>query len=82
MHPVVACDFLSVELLNRKVMVRCMVLFAMELSMRKVEILGVTPDPNGIRMEQVADNATCPRSFPPRLFPRYLKQQRSLGANP
>jgi len=68
-HPVVACDFFSVELLNRKILVRCMVLFAMELSIRKVENLGVTPDPNGIRMEQVADNATCPRLFSPRLFP-------------
>jgi putative transposase len=53
-----ACDFFSVELLTRKGLIRCMVLFAMELSTRKVEILGVTPDPNGIWMEQVARNAT------------------------
>jgi putative transposase len=53
-----ACDFFSVELLTRKGLVRSMVLFAMELSTRKVEILGVTSDPNGLWMEQVARNVT------------------------
>jgi len=54
----VACDFFSIELLTRKGLIRCMVLFALELSTRKVEILGVTPDPNGVWMEQLARNAT------------------------
>jgi len=35
-----------------------MVLFAIELSTSKVEILGIKPDPNGLWMEQVARNAT------------------------
>ena len=54
----VACDFFSVELLTRNGLIRCMVLFAIELSTRKVEILGIKPDPNGIWMEQVSRNAT------------------------
>jgi hypothetical protein len=33
-----------------------MVLFAIELSTRKVEILGVHPQPNGPWMEQIARN--------------------------
>jgi putative transposase len=55
---IVACDFFSIELLTRKGLIRYMVLFALELSTRKVEILGVTPDPNGVWMEQLARNAT------------------------
>jgi putative transposase len=54
----VACDFFSVELLTQKGIVRCMVLFATELPTRKVEILGVTSDPNGLLIKQVARNAT------------------------
>lgn len=53
-----ACDFFSVALLVRGRLTRCMVLFAIDLSTRKVEILGVKPDPNGVWMEQVARNAT------------------------
>lgn len=51
-----ACDFFSVELLVRGRLVRCMVLFAIDLSTRKVEILGVKPGPHGAWMEQVARN--------------------------
>lgn len=54
----VACEFFFVELLAGNGLIRCMVLFAIELSTRKVEILGIRPDPNGIWMEQVARNAT------------------------
>ena len=53
-----ACDFFSLELLTGNGLVRCMVLFAIELSMRRVEILGIKRDPSGIWMEQVARNAT------------------------
>jgi putative transposase len=49
-----ACDFSSVELLVKGRLVRCMVLFAIELSTRKVEILGVRPQPDGSWMEQIA----------------------------
>ena len=51
-----ACDFFSIELLIQGRLVRCMVLFAIDLSTRKVAILGVKPDPNGVWMEQVARN--------------------------
>jgi transposase InsO family protein len=51
-----ACDFFSVELIVRGKLVRCMVLFAIELSTRKVEILGIHPQPNGPWMEQIARN--------------------------
>jgi putative transposase len=53
-----ACDFFSVELLVRRKLIRCMVLFAMDLATRKVEILGVRPQPNGLWMEQIARNIT------------------------
>ncbi len=49
-----ACDFFSVELLIKRKLVRCMVLFAMDLSTRRVEILGARSQPNGSWMEQIA----------------------------
>ncbi len=42
-----ARDFFSIELLVKDKLVRCMVLFAMDLATRKVQILGVRPQPNG-----------------------------------
>ena len=53
-----SCDFFSVELFVRGKLVRCMVLFAIDLSTRKVEVLGVRPQPNGPWMEQIARNIT------------------------
>jgi len=53
-----ACDFFSVELMVRGKLIRCMVLFAMDLATRKVEILGVRSQPNGQWMEQIARNIT------------------------
>jgi putative transposase len=58
-----ACDFFSIELLIKGKLVRCMVLFAMDLSTRKVEILGLRPQPNGPWMEQIARNLTWEDSF-------------------
>jgi len=58
-----ACDFFSVELLVKGKLVRCMVLFAMDLSTRKVGIVGVRPRPNGPWMEQIARNLTWEDSF-------------------
>jgi hypothetical protein len=55
---IAACDFFSVELLTPKGLVRCMIFFAIELSSRKVEILGVKPDPDGQWMMQIARNIT------------------------
>jgi transposase InsO family protein len=55
---IAACDFFSVELLTPKGLIRCMVFFAIDLSSRKVEILGVKADPDGQWMMQIARNIT------------------------
>ncbi len=59
-----ACDFFSIELLVRGKLVRGIVLFAIELATRRVEILGVYTQPNGDWMEQVARNVTAEGAFP------------------
>jgi putative transposase len=58
-----ARDFFSVELLVKGRFVRCMVLFAIELSTRKVEILGLHAQPNGPWMEQIARNVSGEGGF-------------------
>ena len=58
-----ACDFFSVELLVRGKLLRCMVLFVIDLSTRKVEILGVRLQPNGPWMEQIARNVSSEGGF-------------------
>jgi len=58
-----ACDFFSVELLVRGKLIRCMVLFTIELSTRKVDILGIHPQPNGPWMEQIARNVSGEGGF-------------------
>jgi putative transposase len=58
-----ACDFFSVELLIKGKLVRCMVLFAIDLSTRKVEILGLHVQPNGPWMEQIARNVSGDGGF-------------------
>jgi putative transposase len=58
-----ACDFFSVELLVKGKLIRCMVLFAIDLSTRKVKILGIHLQPNGSWMEQIARNLTWADTF-------------------
>jgi hypothetical protein len=58
-----ACDFFSVGLLVKGKLIRCMVLFAIELSTRKVEILGIRPQSNGPWMEQIARNVSGEGGF-------------------
>ena len=58
-----ACDFFSIELLIRGKLIRCMVLFAIDLPTRKVEILGTRVHPNGPWMEQIARNMTWGDNF-------------------
>lgn len=59
-----AVDFFSVELMIRRVLIRYMVLFAIELSTRKVQIVGIHPSPNGEWMKQIARNMTdCDQGF-------------------
>ena len=58
-----ACDFFSVELLVRGKLVRCMVLFAIDVATRRVEILGLHAQPNGPWMEQIARNVSGEGDF-------------------
>jgi len=58
-----ACDFFSVELLVRGKLVRCMVLFVIDVATRKVEILGLHAQPNGPWMEQIARNVSGEGGF-------------------
>ena len=51
-----ACDFFSIELLVKGKLVRCLVLFTIKLSTRKVELLGIRPQPDGKWMAQIARN--------------------------
>lgn len=53
-----ATDFFTVELLTRRGLVRCMVLFVIDLASRRVQIAGVKTDPEGEWMKQMARNLT------------------------
>ena len=53
-----ATDFFSYELLTPKGLVRCMVLFVIELSTRKVHIAGIKTNPDGNWTKQIARNLT------------------------
>jgi hypothetical protein len=51
-----ATDFLSVELLTPRGLVKCMILFFIDIETRKVELGGVKVNPDGQWMKQVARN--------------------------
>ncbi|MFT5125739.1 MAG: putative transposase [Kiritimatiellia bacterium] len=53
-----AADMLTVEVWMKRTLVRYHVLFAIELATRRVEILGIVPEPDGPWMEQIARNMT------------------------
>lgn len=53
-----AMDFFSVELLTPKGLVRCMVLFIIDVGSRRVHIAGIKTDPSGQWMNQIAKNIT------------------------
>ena len=53
-----AADFFTVEVWTRSGLVRFVVLFVIELSTRRVEIAGITTQPDGVWMTQVARNLT------------------------
>ena len=55
---IAATDMFTVEIWVGRSLVRYHVLFAIELATRRVEILGIVPEPFGTWMEQVARNAT------------------------
>ena len=53
-----ATDFFTVEVWTRSGLVRVAVLFVIELSTRRVEIAGMTTEPDGHWMTQIARNST------------------------
>jgi putative transposase len=55
---IAASDMFTVEIWVGRSLVRYHVLFAIGLATRRVEILGIAPEPEGRWMEQVARNAT------------------------
>jgi putative transposase len=55
---IAAADMLTVEVWVGRSLIRYHVLFAIEVATRRVEILGIVPEPYGTWMEQVARNAT------------------------
>ena len=57
---IAAADFFTVEVWSRFCLVRYHVLFTIELCTRRVEVLGIKPEPDGSWMKQVARNLTDP----------------------
>ena len=55
---IVASDFFTVEVWTAHGLQRCMVLFFIELSTRRVEIGGIARRANGLWMSQIARNLT------------------------
>ena len=53
-----ATDFCSVEILTQKGLVRCMILFFIDIASRRVEIAGIKANPDGAWMKQIARNIT------------------------
>ena len=53
-----ATDFFTVEVWQRCHLVRYLVLFVIDLPTRKVEIIGIAPEPDGEWMKQMARNMT------------------------
>lgn len=55
---IAAADFFTVEVLTWHGLVRHVVFFVIDLSTRKVEIAGITSQPNGSWMQQIGRNLT------------------------
>ncbi len=55
---IAATDFFSVEVLTRRGLIRYFVLFVIDLETRRVEIAGITRQPDGEWMKQIARNLT------------------------
>ena len=55
---VAAADMFTIEVWVGHNLVRYHVLFAIELATRRVNIMGIVPEPDGLWMEQIAINAT------------------------
>jgi len=68
---IAAADFFTVEVLTWEGITRYVVLFVIELKTRRVEIAGITAQPNGSWMKQIARNLTD-------VFDGFLKDIRYL----
>ena len=55
---IAAPDFFTVEVLTRTGLVRYLVLYVIDLQTRRVEIAGITPQPDGAWMQQIERNLT------------------------
>ncbi len=76
---IAATDFFTVEVVTWRGLVRYFVLFVIDLKTRRIELVGISPAPNGRWMNQVARNLTdIESSFPQRT--RYLIQDRDRGS--
>ena len=58
MDSLAAMDFFSVEVWTSRGLITCYLLFVMELKTRRVEVAGITPNPDGNFMRQIARNPT------------------------
>ena len=58
MEQIAAADFFTIEVMTLRGLVRYHVLFVMELATRKVTLAGITPNPSGEWMKQIARNLT------------------------
>ena len=56
--PILAADFVTVEVWTRRGLQRFLILFFIELSTRKVEIAGIASTANGLWMSQIGRNVT------------------------
>ena len=57
---IAATDFFSVEVLTRAGLVRYFVLFTIDLRTRRIEVAGISRQPDGEWMKQIARNLTDP----------------------
>lgn len=55
---IAAADMFTVEIWEARTLVRYHVLFGIELATRRVNIMGIVPEPDGLWMEQIARNTT------------------------
>ena len=54
----VATDFFTAEVWTRSGLVTCYILFFIQVGSRSVHVAGLTPNPNGAWMTQIARNST------------------------
>jgi putative transposase len=58
LHVLAATDLFSVELLTPRGLIRCFVLFVIDIASRKVQIAGISAEPDGQWMKQMSRNLT------------------------